>query len=165
MKRILFCVALLLAFAPTAAYGQYAPIGSFAFTLQGYTVQGQLSNALIQADNTVSMTMNVDDNLQTPIGSIPINGNGEWYGTVNGTQISGSIQNVSGSIEACYFIFFCGYANYVGDGTWSGTLSGNQGTGTFQGSITFTSSSLPQIPLNQPIPISGNWNSEFQSST
>jgi len=165
LKRILLCVALLLAFLPAAVYAQSAPaVGSFAFTLSGYTVQGQLSNAVIQADNKVSMTMSVDDNLQTSIGSVPISGDGEWYGTVNGTSVSGTIENVSGSIQVCYFLFFCGYANYSGSGTWAGTLSADQGTGAFQGFITFTSSSIPQITLNQPFPISGSWNSVFQAA-
>jgi hypothetical protein len=139
--------------------------GAFAFSLESYTVQGQLSNAVIQADNTVSMTMSINDNLQTSIGAIPITGNGEWYGTVNGATVSGTIENVSGSVQVCYFIFFCGSANYVGNGTWTGTLSGNQGAGTFNGYITFTSSSIPQITLNQPTPVAGTWSSNFQSSS
>jgi len=166
MKRILFCLGLLLTFLPAAVYAQSQPtIGSFAFTLQGYTVQGQLSNAVIHSDNSVSMTMSVDDSLQTPIGAVPINGNGDWTGMVNGTAVSGTIQNVSGSIQVCYFLFFCGTANYAGNGTWTGTLSADNGSGTFTGFITFTSSSISQIQLNQPIPISGNWSSNFQSST
>jgi len=166
MKRFLFFLALLgFALLPTAAYAQSIPVlGSFTFTLSGYTVQGQLSNAIINSRSSVSMTMNLDDDLQTSIGSIPISGNGQWYGTVNGTNVSGSIQNVAGSLLACYYLFFCGTANYSGYGTWSGTLSGNQGSGTFQGYITFTSSSIPEITLNQPYPISGNWNSAFQST-
>jgi len=165
MKRVLLCLALMLAFFPAMVYAQYAPsVGSFAFTLQGYTVQGQLSNGVINSDNSVSMAMSIDDSLQTSIGAVPVTGNGEWAGTVNGTTVSGTIENVSGSIQVCYFFFFCGYANYVGNGTWAGTLSGEQGAGTFNGLITFTSSSFSQVPLNQPIPVSGNWNSSFQSS-
>jgi hypothetical protein len=166
MKRILICLGLLLTFFPAAVYAQSQPtIGSFVFTLQGYTVQGQLSNAVIRADNSVSMTMSVDDSLQTPIGAVPINGNGEWIGTVNSTTVSGTIENVSGSIQVCYFLFFCGTANYVGNGAWTGTLSADNGSGTFTGSITFTSSSISQIQLNQPVPISGNWSSIFQRSS
>lgn len=166
MKRIYFCLALLLTFIPAVVYAQSGPtLGSFAFTLQGYTVQGQLSNAVIRPDNSVSMTMTVDDSLQTPIGAVPISGSGEWYGTVNGTTVSGTIENVSGSIQVCYLIFFCGYANYIGNGMWTGTLSADHGAGTFRGFITFTSSSFSEIPLNRPIPVSGNWSSIFQSSS
>jgi hypothetical protein len=166
MKRIHFCLALLLTLTPAVAYAQSEPtLGSFAFTLQGYTVQGQLSNAVIRPDNSVSMTMSVDDSLQTPVGAVPISGNGEWYGTVNGTEMSGTIENVSGSIQVCYFFFFCGYANYVGNGTWTGTLSADHGAGTFSGLITFTTSSFSQVPLNRPIPVSGNWSSTFQASS
>jgi len=165
MKRIIFCLALVLALLPVTVYAQSVPsTGSFAFTLQGYTVQGQLSNAVINTDNSITMTMNIDDSLQTSIGAIPLSGNGYWWGAVNGTSLSGTIQNVSGSVQVCYFLFFCGSANYVGQGTWTGTLSAGQGQGTFSGTITFTSSSISQIPLDQPIPISGNWNSSFQTS-
>jgi len=165
MKAIIFCLALLLACLPVTVYAQSVPsTGSFAFTLQGYTVQGQLSNAIINTDNGVTMTMSIEDSLQTSIGAIPVSGTGYWSGAANGTSLSGTIQNVSGSIQVCYFLFFCGSANYVGEGTWTGALSAGQGAGTFSGSITFTSSSISQIPLNQPIPISGNWNSNFQTS-
>lgn len=163
MKRILIYLALLLTLVPSVVSAQSAN-GSFAFTLSGYTVEGQLSNPIIHTDNSVSMAMTLSDYLQTSVGSIPIRGNGEWYGTVNAGTVSGTIQNVSGTVQACYFIFFCGEANYVGQGTWTGTISGGQGAGTFQGSITFTSSSIPQIPLNQPTPISGSWTSNFQST-
>ena len=166
MKRILLFLALLLTLVPAAVSAQSVQgNGSFSLTLQGYTLQGQLTNPIIHSDESVSMTMSLEDNLQTSIGAVPITGNGQWSGTVNGTTVAGIIQDVSGSIEACYFIFFCGYANYVGSGTWTGTLSTNQGSGTFDGFITFTSSSIPQITLNQPIPISGNWASNFQLSS
>ena len=166
MRKVFFCLALLLAFFPAVVQAQSAPMaGSFAFALQGYTVQGQLSNAVIHTDNTVSMSMTLDDNLQTSMGAVPISANGEWDGTVSGSMMSGSIQGVSGSIQACYLIFFCGYADFVGNGIWTGTLSAGQGSGTFSGNITFTSSSFSQIQLNQPIPVSGNWNSAFQSSS
>ena len=166
MRRIFFCLALLLAFFPAVVQAQSAPmVGSFAFALLGYTVQGQLSNAVINTDNTVSMSMALDDNLQTSMGAVPINASGEWDGAVNGTMMSGTIRGVSGSIQVCYLFFFCGYADFVGNGIWTGTLSSGQGSGTFSGNITFTSSSFSQVQLNQPIAVSGNWTSAFQSSS
>lgn len=168
MKRISYLatfVLVLLAF-PVALEAQSGTgTGSFAFTLNGYTVQGQLVTATIHPDNSVTLTMTVRDTMQTSAGNVPISGSGQWYGTANVTSLSGTIQNVQGTARICMLFFFCGNANYVGQGTWEGTLSDAQASGTFQGTITFTSSPVPQIPVNQPIPISGTWNSNFQLSS
>ena len=162
MKRILF--VLLFASILTTMPGIQAQLGSgsFAFTLNGYTVEGQLANAIIH-HNVVSAGMVVNDRLQTAIGGVPITGDGDWIGVRNGTVLSGTIANVTGTVQACV-LFFCGQAKYVGNGTWVGTLSGSQGSGTFQGVIIFTSSSFPQLPINRPFPISGTWSSAFQTS-
>jgi hypothetical protein len=168
MKQVFYPVTLMIMFLvlPTALYAQSGTgTGSFTFTLNGYTVQGQLSNAIIHNDNNVTLTMSVSGNIQTSIVGVPISGSGEWYGTANATSLSGTIQNVHGNARVCMLFFFCGNANYTGEGTWVGTLSGSQGAGTFQGTITFTSSPVPQIPVNQPIPISGTWSSNFQLSS
>ncbi len=163
MKKVLSCLALLLILT-TLPLLQAQPVAeSFSFTLKGYTVKGQLVNATIHADKAVTLSMVVDDTLQTFVGGVPINGTGDWEGTVNGTVLAGTIANVSGTLRACIF-FFCGQADYVGNGTWTGTLTDSQGSGTFQGVITFTNSSFPQIPINRPIPVSGPWNSSFQNS-
>ena len=142
-----------------------AGTGSFAFALNGYTVQGHLVNSTIRPDNNVTLRMIVDDTISTSVGNIPISGGGDWYGVANVTSLSGTIQNVQGTARVCILFFFCADANYVGQGTWKGTLSDAQGTGTFQGTITFTNSPVPQIPVNRPIPISGTWNSNFQLSS
>ena len=167
MKRILYLVtfALVLLAFPVLHAQSGGGTGSFSFTLNDYTVQGQLVNAVIRSDNSVTLNMNINGNLQTSVGSIPITGNGQWYGKANTTILSGTIQNVQGAVTICMLIFFCGNANYVGQGTWNGNLSGQQGTGTFQGTITFTSSPVSQIPVNQPISVSGTWNSNFQSTS
>lgn len=157
-------VLILLAF-PASTNAQAAGAGSFSFTLNGYTVQGELVNAVIHSDESVTLNMNVNGNLQTSVGLIPITGAGDWYGKANGTILSGTIQNVEGAVRICFLLFFCGNANYVGQGTWNGNFYGQEGMGTFQGSITFTSSPVPQIPINQPIPISGTWGSSFQPSS
>lgn len=161
MKRIFFALSLMLILTVLPVLKAQLGTGTFTFTLKGYTVQGQLTNAMIHPGNFVTMNMVVDDTLQTVIGGAPITGSGEWYGTLNGTVLSGTIANVTGTVRACVFFFFCGHADYVGNGTWNGTLSGAQGTGTFQGTITFTSSSFSQIPVNSPIPVSGRWSSPF----
>jgi hypothetical protein len=168
MKQIFYGVTLVLVLLvfPAALYAQSgADEGSFAFTLNGYTVQGQLANAIIHPDNSVTLTMTVNDTMRTSAGNVPINGSGEWYGTANATSLSGTIQDVQGTARVCILFLLCGNANYVGQGAWQGTLSDAQGSGTFQGTITFTSSPVPQIPVNQPIPVSGTWNSNFQLSS
>jgi len=172
MKRISCCLTfvLILALLPTVVlHGQSGePTGSFAFTFRGFTVQGQLADATIHPDDTVTVVMILDDTLQTPVGPVPISGIGEWNGTVRNDSslsgtflLSGIIENATGTVRVCV-LFFCGDANYVAHGTWEGELSGTQGTGTFQGVITFVSSPLPQIPVNKPIALSGTWSSTFQ---
>jgi len=167
MKKLPYSVLAFLFFLtfPLAVYAQSgAGGGSFTFAFSNYTVQGQLRNAIINPNNTVSATMIINDNVQTSIGGIPINGSGAWSGSVNGTSLSGTIQDVQGTLKVCFLFFWCAQANYAGQGTWTGTLSGSQGTGTFQGTVTFVSSSIPQLTLNQPYPISGNWTSSFQQN-
>jgi hypothetical protein len=136
--------------------------GSFQMNVRGYMVTGLLDNAVVQQDGSISMTMNVDSSVQTFIGQVPIKATGQWEGKVDGTTISGVIKNVNGQFRVCYFFFFCGTANFTGQGQWTGTLEGADGTGAFVGTITFNSSSFPQIPLNEPQPVSGSWNAEFQ---
>jgi len=160
----IFGVALLLivaslsySFLPVMASGGQ---GTFALDLTGYSLNGNLQNAIVNS-NSVSMNMILNANLQTSIGQIPITASGLWVGTVNGTNLSGSIQEVSGTVYDC-FLFWCGQATFIGQGEWSGTLTSTQGTGVFDGTITFTSSDFSQIQLNQPAPISGTWTADFQ---
>jgi len=163
MKQTLFLIGLIvILFSFPALNAQSSQAGSFAFSLNGYTVQGSLLDATVHSDNSVGLTMNLQDTIRTSVTNVPINGIGEWHGTLQANQLSGTIDNVHGTAQICFFLFFCSNAEYVGEGTWTGTLSGNQGSGTFQGTIMFTSSPVSQIPVNQPIPISGNWNASFQ---
>jgi hypothetical protein len=164
MKRIVFALMLMLIMTTLPVLEAQLGTGTFTFTLEGYTVQGQLANAMIHRGNIVTASMVVDDTLQTSMGGVPITGTGDWNGTVNGATLSGTVANVSGTVRACIFLFFCGQADYVGNGTWTGTITGSQGSGTFRGTITFTRSSFSQIPINHPIPISGSWDSSFQTS-
>lgn len=162
MKRFLGTVTVMFVLLALPTIEAQSSTGSFVFTLGGYTIRGGLADAFISQSNSVSMTMNLRDTMQTSVGNIPIGGSGSWRGFLNGTTLNGTIDNVQGSAKICIFFFFCGDANYIGQGTWTGTLSGTQGSGSFQGTITFTSSPVSQIPVNQPIPISGTWNSNFQ---
>ena len=154
---MLIVASLSYSFLPVMASGGQ---GTFALDLTGYSLNGNLQDAVVNT-NSVSMNMILNGNLQTSIGQVPITASGLWVGTLNGTNLSGSIQEVSGTVYAC-FLFWCGQATFIGQGEWSGTLSSTQGTGVFGGTITFISSDFSQIQLNQPAPISGTWTADFQ---
>ena len=104
----IFGVALLLivaslsySFLPVMASGGQ---GTFALDLTGYSLNGDLQNAIVNT-NSVSMNMILNANLQTSIGQIPITASGLWVGTVNGTNLSGSIQEVSGTVYDCFLFW------------------------------------------------------------
>jgi len=136
--------------------------GSLQLILQGYgSVNGQLLDAAIHSNNSITMVMIVNNQMQTPYGSFPVTANGVWTGLSNGTTVSGSIQNVTGKVQ-----IFLSNANFVGSGEWSGSLNGTVAAGTFGGTITFTNSPYPQqIPQNQAIPTTGTWNATLSSSS
>jgi hypothetical protein len=136
--------------------------GSLQLMLQGYgSVNGQLLDATIHPDNSISMEMIVNNQMQTSYGSFPVTADGVWTGSSNSTSVSGSIQNVTGKVQV-----FLSNANFVGNGEWSGSLNGTFAAGTFGGTITFTNSpDTQQIPQNQAIPTTGTWNATFSSSS
>jgi hypothetical protein len=161
-KTSAISIALLVLVAWASVVGvpaSAAADGSFQFTVSGYSVTGQLSNAIVKPDNSVSMNMIVDGSVQTPIGPAPIRASGIWDGALRGVELSGTIHDVTGTIHACFFVW-CGDTNYVGSGQWNGQLNESQVTGT----ITFTSSPFPQIPLNQPQPVQGTWTANFTTT-
>jgi len=154
---LLIVASLSYSFLPVmASAGQ----GTFALDLTGYSLNGNLQNAIVNA-TSVSMNMVLNGNIQTSIGQVPITASGVWVGARNGSSLSGLIQDVSGTVQAC-FLFWCGKATFIGQGEWSGTLTSTQGAGVFDGTITFVSSDFSQIQLNQPAPISGTWTADFQ---
>jgi hypothetical protein len=154
---LLIVASLSYSFLPVmASTGE----GTFALDLTGYSLNGNLQNAVLKT-TSVSMNMILNGNIQTSIGQVPITASGVWVGTRNGSRLSGLIQDVSGTVHAC-FLFWCGKATFIGQGEWSGTLTSTQGTGAFDGTITFTSSDFTQIQLNQPAPITGTWTADFQ---
>ena len=133
--------------------------GYFTVTANGPPITGQLTNSVIH-QSTVTMTMVIDQNLPTKIGTVHIVGNGLWNGSVNNSTLTGTIGNVQGSAQACFLIIFCQTADFTGTGTWTGTLNDvASGSGTFQGTLTFTGS--PFAPSG-PVPISGTWETSFQ---
>jgi len=158
LALFLIVASLTTVFSPAlATAGQ----GSFSMTISQTTLNGDLVNSVINAD-AVTMGMVLNGNLQSSIGQVPITANGNWVGVRNGTGLNGTIQDVTGTVHLC-FLFWCGQAQFVGQGTWVGTLTTTStGMGTFEGTITFTSSDFSQIHLNEPAPVSGTWNAEFQ---
>jgi hypothetical protein len=148
-------IITLAAFTPVKAGG-----GSLQLSLQGYgSVPGQLLNAIIQPNSSVSMIMVVNDKIQTSNGPVQITSNGTWTGVRNASAVSGPIRGIVGKAQFC--VLFCMSADFVGQGHWYGSLSGSHGTGTFNGTITFTNSPVPQIQNGQPYLISGTWNADF----
>ena len=131
-------------------------------SLQGFgTVPGQLQNTIIEPNNTVSMTMLVNEQFQSSSGPIQLTSTGVWVGVRAGSVLSGQIQAWTGKVQAC--VPFCLSANFNGQGKWNGELneSSSQGAGTLTGTITFAGSSIPQITVGQSYPISGTWNADF----
>jgi hypothetical protein len=163
-RQLIYLVAIALIIAPASTIPTVAAVngaGSLQLSLASYgTVQGQLQNAIIYPNNTILMTMNVNDRLQTSLGTIPITATGTWTGVRSDSAVSGSIGNVAGKAQIC-IIFSCNDANYAGQGQWSGSINATQANGIFQGTITFTNSPVSQIPVGQPISISGTWTADF----
>jgi hypothetical protein len=138
--------------------------GSFTFTVNGYTVTGQLTDATIEHGGTVQMLMSIDQTVSTSYGAAHITGSGVWSGETNFQNVNGAIGNLSGTVQVCA-VFYCQNADFTGSGTWGGTLSWSsgaesQGSGTFQGTLNFSGS---QITQNGPVPVSGNWTAYFET--
>jgi hypothetical protein len=153
---ILSLLLPLAAFAPVSATG-----GSFQlkFGLAGVwtgTLPGELQNGVIQSNNSVSMTMVFNDQIQTSIGPVLVTINGMLNGVESGSALSGTIQGMVGKVSAMGLS-----GDFVGQGQWNGSLAGSHGTGAMVGTVTFTNSPVPQISTNQPYPISGTWESDF----
>jgi hypothetical protein len=130
--------------------------GSITMQSQDYgTFQGQLQNATILSNGTVTMLMIVNDQIQTPIGTFPVQATAKLYGIQNANSVSGVFQDFTGSV---------GDAKFTGQANWAGTLtSSTNGGGAFSGTIIVTSSPYPQLPAGRSYPISGSWASSFAS--
>jgi hypothetical protein len=162
MNVLIMCVGLISLFSIAALTPVSASGGSLQFTIQGYgTVTGELTNAIIMPNNSVSMMMNVNSQMQTSSGAVQITSSGTWIGLRNGSALSGQIQGVVGRAQVCVLV--CAAADFVGQGQWSGQLNGTHGAGGLEGTITFTDSPTPQIPTGQPFPISGTWSADLET--
>ncbi len=157
MAACIYSFVLILGVLTNVAASQ----GSLQLSVQGYgTIHGELDNAIIQPNGTVSMLMTVNDQLLTSQGTFPMTVSGVWVGTLNGSSVSGQIQDVIGVVHIC--IVMCQDANLGGKGSWSGVLNGSVGAGDFAGAVTFTNSPVSQIPVGQPIPVTGTWTTAFE---
>ena len=135
--------------------------GSVQLSVQGYgNLSGQLLNISLQPNGDVSMVMAFNGKLQTPYGSFSVIGTGVWIGVANESNLSGTIQSITGQVQIC--VLSCSNANFVGKGDWTGSMMNLAASGTLSGTITFTNSPYPQqLPPNQLIPITGAWNAEL----
>lgn len=157
----LAAVVIVVSILGSVSVGAVTGEGTLQLSVSGYgDVQGMLSEATIFPNSTVSMIMTVNDQMQTSYGAVPITATGLWKGVSNGLEVSGSIQNVAGKAHICA-LFLCGDANFIGQGEFAGSLDASNATGTFQGTITFTDSPVSQVPVNQPMTISGSWSADF----
>jgi len=160
---ILLIILVCVSPAPVTGSGTGSVI--VQIQIQGYgAIHGQLQNALITSNNNVTMSMVVNDQLQTPQGTFPIQATGDWNGALNNSSLSGTINNVQGKIHVC-LIFSCNDVDFSGQGTWMGQLqTTSSGSGNYTGTITITNSPYPQIQQGQKIPIYGSWTSSFASA-
>jgi hypothetical protein len=138
--------------------------GSFTFTVDGYTVSGDLTGAAVGHGGPVQMLMSIDQTITTSYGTVQITGAGIWSGETDFRSINGVIENVTGTAQACA-VFYCQNVDFTGNGTWVGTMSwsnaaGAQGSGTFEGSLNLTGQ---QVNQTGPVPISGNWTAAFET--
>ena len=166
-RRFAVAFIVLLAVFSTGVVEAQSVVGAgkLELSIAGIDVPGILSNSTL-SDNTVTMSMSVDDTAQTNMAQVSVTATGNWYGKAIGTGLEGIIYDTKGTVKICY-IFTCPTANFVGYGTWTGELANNstEAAGTFHCTLIFTSTQIQIIPLNKPISVSGFWNSTLQSSS
>lgn len=159
----LILAIVLLSTANTALTAGDSATGTFAFTLYGYTITGDLTNGIITHEGDVQMQMSIDQTVSTSMGTVHITGNGVWNGNTNFAVLDGFIGNVKGTVNACA-LFVCRNANFTGSGSWTGILTwsraaGSQGSGTFQGTLNLSGANITQT---RSLPVSGNWTATFE---
>jgi hypothetical protein len=162
MRSLAYMPAVLIVFlAVFAQFGSVAGAsnGTFTVNIGGYSITGQLTDARIQADNTTSAVISVDQTVPASFGSAHVVGSGRLVGIVAGTAVHGTVEGFSGTVQVCFLLFLCQSSNFIGTGTWTGTLQdGTQGSGTYQGTITFDKS-MPTV--GKQVQVSGSWNVNF----
>jgi hypothetical protein len=144
--------------------GSASGSGSFTFTVDGYTVTGDLTGAAIGHGGPVQMLMSIDQTISTSYGTVQVTGDGIWSGETDFHAINGVIENVTGTVQACA-VFYCQSVDFTGNGTWGGTMAwsniaGSQASGTFEGTLNFTGQEINQTG---PVPISGSWTAAFET--
>jgi len=165
MKWLMALAIILIALAETTPGTRAADYGtgSVVLQIQGYgTVHGQLKNATIQGNNSVSMLLIVNDTLQTPQGSFPLEASGIFNWVRSNSTLSGTINDIQGKINVCVLV--CNNVFFNGQGNWTGLLDASlTGAGNLTGVVTVTNSPYSQIPQGRSIPTDGSWNANFAS--
>jgi hypothetical protein len=149
----LLLISLIIYMRPVSAtVGQ----GSIELAFRYGSVSGELVNATLFANNTVAIKMVINDLLKTSYGPLPLTATGLWNGVKDGQEVSGSISNVVGQVSVRGDFF-----EFDANGVFAGSLNGSHCEGSFNGTLTFTSSPYPNIPINQPFPMTGTWSTDF----
>jgi hypothetical protein len=165
MKWLMALAIILIALAEiTTGVRADNGTGSVVLQIQGYgTVHGQLENATIQGDNSVSMLLIVNDTLQTSQGSFPLEASGTLNGVRSNSTLSGTINDIHGKIDVCV-LFACNNVYFNGQGNWTGLLdTSSTGAGNLAAVVTITNSPYSQMPQGQSIPTDGSWTANFAS--
>ncbi|HXY82103.1 MAG TPA: hypothetical protein VEH56_00170, partial [Candidatus Saccharimonadales bacterium] len=91
---LLILLTVFLIVSPAAAQNN----GVLQLNLGNQLVTGQLTNVNVGTDGSVSMTMALNTQIQTQYGPIPMTATGIWIGSINGTNVTGTIQEVTGTV-------------------------------------------------------------------
>jgi len=149
-------IVIMLSMTTGAVAAANQTTGTFTISIEGYVVAGTLTD-VTGHQSGVKLLMSIDRSVVTTSGSVHIVGSGIWNGEVTGSLITGSIDNITGSVHACMSIT-CENATFTGSGNWTGGLTGSsgspQGSGSFQ--ATLQVSNPPST-----VPVSGNWTSSL----
>jgi hypothetical protein len=121
-----------------------------------YTVTGGLTDVTGHQSH-VKLLMSIDQSFSTSRGNVHIVGSGVWNGEVSGSIITGSVDNITGTVHACVLLT-CKDVGFSGSGNWTGTVTTSSGSpkgaGTFQGGLSFSNLKPPST-----VPVTGNWTS------
>jgi len=162
-KWCVLSVAILFLFSVPLTCSAITPTsaGSLQLTITAsyasFTVHGEIENAVIYPNNSVSMMFTINDKVLVHGYSSQIMMNGTLDGMRTGSSLAGPMSLVG---EFC--IQVCADVGYVGKGQWSGALNQTGGSGTIQGMITVTKSSFEFVAVGATSTFKGTWSADFQ---
>ena len=111
IMRSLVCMSavLIVLLAVFAQFGSVAGVtnGTFTVNIGGYSITGQLTDARIQADNTTSAVVSLDQTVPTSFGSAHVMGSGTLAGIDSKASVHGTVEGFSGTVQVCFLLFIC----------------------------------------------------------